>query len=89
MIGRRVPGFDWHLWDPCDYGFSIEDGVWIAITPNDLAANLGRHEVKEHEDGTITVAPSIECWGRRTKEEAKAAGAYWHGFLERGEWRAC
>lgn len=34
------------------------------------------HEVTEHEDGTISVYPSILC---------RACG--WHGYLERGVWR--
>jgi hypothetical protein len=87
-MGRRVAGFDWHLWEPGDYGYSWEDVAWIGITPNDLAANLGAHKITEHENGTITVEPSIECWGRRTKELARAEGAYWHGYLEAGVWRA-
>lgn len=88
MIGKRVVGLDWHLWQPGDYGFSIEDGHWIGITPNDQPASLGRHEVTEHEDGTITVSPSIEAWSRRTKEQARVDGVYWHGYLESGVWRA-
>jgi hypothetical protein len=89
VIGRRVLGLDWYNWEPGDYGFSFEDGYWVGVTPNDLSANLSRHEVQEHEDGTITVAPSIECWARRTKELARAEGAYWHGYLEQGVWREC
>jgi hypothetical protein len=40
--------------------------------------------VTEHEDGTITVKPSIGL-GR-----AGAPGGFArHGFLTRGEWREC
>lgn len=51
--------------------------VWSVCTPNGLFGNLGKHEVIEHDDGTITVSPSILVRG---DEE-------WHGFLENGVWR--
>lgn len=62
-------------------------GVWYAETPNGECANLAAHQVIEHEDGTITVSPSILVSihfndGRPPKE-------LWHGFLERGVWRSC
>lgn len=38
---------------------------------------LRTHTVTEHEDGTITVSPSIFD-----------APDGWHGFLERGVWRS-
>jgi hypothetical protein len=37
------------------------------------------HTVTEHEDGTITVSPSI-------LDERPGCGTY-HGWLERGVWR--
>lgn len=82
-IGHRVPGFDWHTWAPGDYGYWYEGGYWVAITPNDHAANLSGHGVQEHEDGTITVSPSIAV---STSREGKLIQVY-HGFLERGVWR--
>lgn len=54
---------------------------WYAETPNGHGANLGAHEVTEHEDGTITVSPSILVSDRN--------GPLWHGYLERGVWRSC
>lgn len=87
MIGRRVElipqqgGFQ--LLQPGEYG-RWSDGTWYAETPNGHGANLGSHQVTEHEDGTITVLPSIGV--------SKAAGGapwLWHGFLERGVWREC
>lgn len=53
---------------------------WEATTPSGLEGNLSEHEVSEHEDGTITVSPSILI-------NAGARGS-WHGFLERGVWRS-
>jgi hypothetical protein len=83
VIGRRVPGFDWHLWPPGSYGYWFEGGHWVAITPNDHAANLGSHQVVEHEDGTITVSPSIAV---STSRQGVPVQVY-HGFLEGGVWR--
>ena len=69
----RVP----HL-EPGDYGFF--DGRWYACTPTGLLANLEAHDVTGHEDGTITVSPSILV---------ETANERWHGYLERGIWREC
>jgi hypothetical protein len=80
MIGKRAYPADKH-WCPevGEYGKHPFDGHWIAITPNGHGANLSRHTVTEHEDGTITVSPSILVSDR--------TGQLWHGFLERGVWR--
>lgn len=61
---------------PGDYG-KHPDGTWYA-SPPDSGIGLGSlagHEVTEHEDGTITVSPSILIDNK------------WHGYLERGIWR--
>lgn len=56
--GRRVdqyedtPGTFWKA-----------DGKWYGMTPNGHLAGLANHNVVEHEDGTITVAPSIKVSG--------------------------
>lgn len=80
--GRRVyPGDDGHLWlQPGDYGRSFH-GTWMARPPRLAAGDLSRHEVTEHEDGTITVSPSILI-------QQPPLGD-WHGYLERGVWREC
>ena len=74
-----------HLLEPgeftqADYG--TERKVYFAKSPNGLLANLARHSITEHEDGTITVAPSILVRGGSGDGE-------WHGYLERGVWREC
>jgi len=51
--------------------------TWEICDPLGHAGRLGSHDVTEHEDGTITVSPSIL--------DPEAGG--WHGFLERGVWR--
>lgn len=66
---------------PGAYG-SANGKDWFCTTPNGMAGNLGLHQVTEHEDGTITVSPSILVTGGATGES-------YHGFLERGVWRDC
>ena len=70
------------LFSPGDYGKNPADNNWYAMTPGEkhLLANLGNHQVTEHEDGTITVSPSIKVSGHNGE---------WHGFLENGIWREC
>lgn len=58
------------------------DGEWWCRPPESKftgkkcgAGILSDHTVTEHEDGTITVSPSILMPG------------FWHGYLERGVWR--
>ena len=66
-----------------------EPGVYVKVTkaeggtvywirdPNGRVGRLESHTVTEHEDGTITVSPSI----------LDPSPGGWHGFLERGVWR--
>lgn len=58
-------------------------GDWYCTTPNGLFGNISRHQVVEHEDGTITVNPSILVTSGFNKREPS-----WHGYLERGVWRS-
>jgi len=53
-----------------------EAGWWWIKDPTGYVGNLSPelHTVVEHEDGTITVSPSI-------------LAPHWHGFLEHGVWR--
>lgn len=59
------------------------DGHWHGVAPSDqdhyYACNLTNHSIVEHDDGTITVSPSILI-GRPGKKQ-------WHGYLEHGVWR--
>jgi hypothetical protein len=52
--------------------------VWYVCHPDGTLGRLVNHTVTEHEDGTITVSPSIL---------SRSPGG-WHGYLERGEWRS-
>ena len=77
--GRRVRSYDEA--QNGDY-WKSSGGYWLAITPNGLFAALGKHLVVEHDDGSITVSPSILTKDGETTAE-------YHGFLERGVWRDC
>ncbi len=89
--GRRVyPREDGGLYlAEGDYGFDPRAGCWEVRPPGQQAGSIRKHEVTEHEDGTITVSPSIVLYdadelGPRGMAERRVA---WHGFLERGTWR--
>lgn len=84
MIGRRNDTDE--ILKPGEYGLDRQ-GKWHCCAPRDTGdfmtdfhGNLAAHTVVEHEDGTITVSPSILI---RTHLGS------WHGFLERGVWREC
>jgi hypothetical protein len=90
MQGRRLPDnnngpFKLGQFKPGDYQkFVDEDGEvnWFCMAPQGDVGNLGAHTITEHEDGTITVAPSILIY-----PAADSPG--WHGYLEHGVWREC
>lgn len=77
MTGRRLPE-ETRVFAEGDYGRI--GGVWYARPPGSHMGCLDNHEVTEHEDGTITVSPSILIDDGRKP---------WHGYLERGVWRTC
>jgi hypothetical protein len=70
-----------HEMEPGDYGKSRPEstGPWFCCTPSGDHGNLTAHDVTEHDDGTITVSPSILV--------SDSGGPRWHGYLERGVWR--
>jgi hypothetical protein len=102
MTGRRIIGLtDGSLEgvQPGDY-WRDSTGSWMAACPEqklpeyrpDYAhrlclAGLSKHQVTEHEDGTITVSPSILVKGPWGPD--RADHEWYHGFLERGVWRSC
>lgn len=84
--GRRVAdGTEPHEYEPGDYG--VWEDMWCGRCPGPVdaeyprLANLSGHQVTEHDDGTITVQPSILVNSHRPAPDG------WHGFLERGTWR--
>ena len=55
-------------------------GNWYCRPPGNHMGSLAGHQVTEHDDGSITVSPSILIDDGRST---------WHGYLERGVWREC
>lgn len=77
---------------PGEYG-KDQDGLWYCCAPTAVdvdgfgfhgalgdGTGVRGHQVVEHEDGTITVSPSILI---------NRHDGSWHGYLERGVWRVC
>lgn len=62
--------------------------LWMMKAPNgeEGAIDQTKHTVVEHEDGTITVSPSILIYPHRTIDGHTPG---WHGYLERGIWITC
>lgn len=58
------------------------DRVWFLYLPGGGLGNLNAHGVVEHEDGTITVTPSILVTTPKGDRRR-------HGFLKRGVWEPC
>lgn len=76
---RRYPTGDSILpLEPGDYAKHPENGDWYAMTPNGHLAGLRLHTVTEHDDGTITVDPSILV--------STSDGPVYHGWLRAGVW---
>lgn len=67
-----------------DYGFSPKAGHWQIRPPGCHAGGIPNREVTEHEDGTITVSPSILL---QEPDGQGNLGTVWHGYLEHGDWR--
>lgn len=69
MTGRRLPnGFECTTPELRALGFDStprgsfwidSQGAWAVCTPNGRIGSIAKHTVVEHEDGTITVSPSI------------------------------
>ena len=66
-----------------DYGKDSR-GEWTVRPPGSHAGGIPDHEVVEHEDGTITVTPSIILMDFDEKGREQVV---WHGYLEGGVWR--
>lgn len=81
MQGKRAPDGSNYPQDDGSYWKSV-DGLWYCVTPNGHYGALGKHDITEHEDGTITVSPSILV-------SYSDAEQLYHGYLEKGVWREC
>jgi hypothetical protein len=80
MQGTRITsGKLRDFWDhPGAYG-KVGDSWLVCLPTGELCSMNAGHDIVEHEDGTITVSPSILM--------PEGRGTYWHGYLERGVWR--
>lgn len=87
MTGTRKDNPNSDLPKPGEYGRDAR-GNWYGMTPNGHLANLRAHSVTEHEDGTITVTPSILV-SRPSAQCSTPDKELWHGFLTKGEWKSC
>lgn len=79
--GRRIAG-EVHAYELTNLEYGRRGPNWYGVTPNGLLCTLTKHTVIEHEDGTISVSPSIAAEGGTIDGRS----AYWHGFLTRGAW---
>ena len=70
--------------DDTEYCYYKSDGQWYLYMPGCGLAGLRNHTVVEHDDGTITVTPSILTTGHESGKSVEK-----HGFLEKGIWRDC
>jgi hypothetical protein len=88
-IGEMKPGVRLHSikddWSDLIEGSycKLPNGDWAIYSPGGTFGTISPtvHTIVEHEDGTITVSPSILFKHGRKKTEG------WHGYLEKGIWR--
>lgn len=84
LRGRRLPdgNHDYDLVQPGDYWRPEYGGrqpsEWWFRDPLGAMGRITKHSVEEHEDGTITVRPSILC--------DRPGQSSYHGWLTRGVW---
>lgn len=70
---------------------NLTGGAWMVAAPGAtpgsfMLGTLMKHTVREHDDGTITVAP--DDGSSNSILIRRGDGASWHGYIERGVWRA-
>lgn len=68
---------------PGDYWKTVHlngNEEWYGCTPSGWIGSLRAHTIVEHEDGTISVTPSILV------HEGAAERRQWHGYLTNGQW---
>ena len=89
MTGRRIYLDSEKVYTSLQPGeYCKYEDHWICRCPTsegNLLGTLDKHTVVEHEDGSISVTPSILCSMDYSPEHRQIQ---WHGFLERGVWRS-
>lgn len=82
MRGRRLPDTE-RTFEPGDYAKREDGKGWYIRPPGGhigwVSTEPGHHTVIEHEDGTITVDPSI-------LHKKHDGTVIWHGYLREGWW---
>lgn len=88
LKGTMKPaGYSPHLLKPGEYCYY--EGELYGCTPNGLLACMSKRNIHMHDDGTISVTPSILV-KRGTKDYSMGEYyARWRGYLTRGEWVEC
>lgn len=86
LQGRRIyTDIDWPEAQPGDYWKPKDrpEGEWWFRDPFGTCGRVTLHSVEEHEDGTITVRPSI---APPSNTPQTAIQNYFHGWLTKGVW---
>lgn len=64
---------------------NLTGAMWMFMAPNGCGVgSLRAHTVREHEDGTATIAAGD---GSSNSVLIGGAGRSWHGYMDRGVWR--
>lgn len=82
---KRVANYGDRSASAVSYWKRSESGEWYIHWPEGLLGGLANHSVTEHDDGTITVTPSILTTGT----DQNGAPLQRHGFLTKGIWEEC
>jgi hypothetical protein len=81
---RRIKGYR-ELDDTVICYWKTDDSYkWLLYLPGCGVGALTLHQVEEHEDGTITVSPSIRVNGHDNGKSTER-----HGYINRGVWTEC
>lgn len=84
QIAKRVK--DFHSVDELEICyFFIEDDGWYVRFPDAGLGSIRKHQITEHEDGTISASPSILLTGH----DMAGNQVQKHGYLTRGIWNEC
>jgi hypothetical protein len=86
-LTRIYPGEDGKLNLPSN-SYGKEEGIWYIRPPRCHVGSLRKHSIVEHEDGTITVSPSILQHDYEIGPDGYK-DIHLHGMIERGIWRDC
>lgn len=62
--------------------------AWVCV-PNGHVGRLEGWTLTEHDDGTVTLSPSILCHETTlfNENDQRVTIPEWHGYLEQGVWR--